>query len=235
MSADGHGALMDRVYRRQRHFYNLTRRYYLIGRDRLIRQLKSHPGDSAVSTVSGSGRNLFAFARCYPGARLFGFDASQAMLETASRAVEQAGLSARIALRHGYAEDLTPGLFAEEQAFDCAIFSYSLSMIPDWRRAVSQADTALSAGGRLHIVDFGDLAGLGRFGASALRYWLRLFHVEPRAEILRALEEQQRLQSGLDLWISPGRYAFLCSAGRNRFPGLGQPNVAGQPQPQSNS
>lgn len=221
MSVDGHGALMDRVYRRQRHFYNLTRRYYLIGRDRLIRGLDLGPGDSAVEIGCGTARNLIAIALLYPGTRLFGLDASQAMLETAALAVERAGLSARITLRHGYAEHLTPGFFGEERAFGRAIFSYSLSMIPDWRSAVMAANVALSPEGRLHIVDFGDLEGLGRFGAAALRYWLRQFHVEPRAEILRALEAHQRAERPLDLWISPGRYAFLCSAGRDRLPRLG--------------
>jgi S-adenosylmethionine-diacylgycerolhomoserine-N-methlytransferase len=221
MSGDGHGALMDRVYRRQRYFYNLTRRYYLIGRDRLIRRLDLGPADSAVEIGCGTARNLIAIARRYPGAYLFGLDASQAMLETAARAVERAGLAARITLRLGYAEHLTPGLFGEQQPFDCAIFSYSLSMIPDWRSAMTAANAALSAEGRLHIVDFGDLAGLGRFGAAALRFWLRQFHVEPRAEILLALEAHQRAVPPLDLWISPGRYAFLCSAGRDRFPQLG--------------
>ena len=27
---------MDRIYRRQRHVYDFTRKYYLLGRDRLI-------------------------------------------------------------------------------------------------------------------------------------------------------------------------------------------------------
>ena len=31
------GEKMDRIYRVQRHFYDLTRKYYLLGRDRLIR------------------------------------------------------------------------------------------------------------------------------------------------------------------------------------------------------
>ena len=30
---------MDRIYRRQRHVYDLTRKYYLLGRDRLIADL----------------------------------------------------------------------------------------------------------------------------------------------------------------------------------------------------
>ena len=37
----GHAALMDRVYRRQRYIYDLTRKYYLFGRDRMIRELAS--------------------------------------------------------------------------------------------------------------------------------------------------------------------------------------------------
>jgi S-adenosylmethionine-diacylgycerolhomoserine-N-methlytransferase len=221
MSGDGHGALMDRVYRRQRYFYNLTRRYYLIGRDRLIRGLDLGPTDSAVEIGCGTARNLIAIARRYPGARLFGLDASQAMLETAARAVGRAGLTTRITLRHGYAEHLTPAFFGEQQPFDRAIFSYSLSMIPDWRSAMRAANAALSAEGRLHIVDFGDFAGLGRLGAGALKFWLRQFHVEPRAEILRVLEAHQQPEPLFDLWISPGRYAFLCSGGRNEPAGLG--------------
>jgi len=35
-AAADHGAAMDRIYRRQRHFYDLTRKYYLFGRDTLI-------------------------------------------------------------------------------------------------------------------------------------------------------------------------------------------------------
>ncbi len=31
-----HATLMDRVYKRQRHFYDATRKYYLLGRDPMI-------------------------------------------------------------------------------------------------------------------------------------------------------------------------------------------------------
>ena len=34
-----HAALMDSVYRRQRHIYDLTRKYFLFGRDTLIEGL----------------------------------------------------------------------------------------------------------------------------------------------------------------------------------------------------
>lgn len=203
-------ALMDGVYRRQRHFYNLTRRYYLVGRDQLICGLAAGPEQTAVEVGCGTARNLIAMARRYPSAHFFGLDASAFMLETATKAVARAGLSDRVMLQHGYAESLSPQMFGKARGFDRVVFSYSLSMIPDWRRALVAADDALAPGGRLHIVDFGDFAGLGRLGASALRLWLRHFHVEPRNEILRTLE-QAPPGLGDALWIAPGRYAFLWS------------------------
>jgi S-adenosylmethionine-diacylgycerolhomoserine-N-methlytransferase len=224
---------MDRVYGRQRYFYNLTRRYYLIGRDRLIRKLDLRPGQSVVEIGCGTARNLIAIARRYPQARLFGLDASQAMLETAEADVAHAGLADRIALIHGYAEALAPHVFGETRGFDATVFSYSLSMIPDWRAALAAANAALAPTGRTHIVDFGDLSGLGRLGEAALRFWLRQFHVEPRAEILHFLENEAPGNMRTNLWVSPGRYAFLWSG--NRFPHLGLANVAGQPQAAGNS
>jgi len=228
---------MDRVYRRQRHVYDWTRRYYLIGRDRLIRRLQLKPGDKAVEVGCGTARNLIAVARLYPGTRLFGLDASHAMLATAARAVSGARLEERITLVQGYAEALSPEVLGEVRPLDCAIFSYSLSMIPDWRRALTAAIGSLSPAGRLHIVDFGDLSGLGRLGAGALRFWLRHFHVEPRAEILRALEGTAggpQKPSG-NLWISPGRYAFIWSGGPDQLSDLALTVVAAQPQAGGNS
>ena len=37
IGARDHAALMDTVYRGQRHIYDATRKYFLFGRDRLIR------------------------------------------------------------------------------------------------------------------------------------------------------------------------------------------------------
>jgi S-adenosylmethionine-diacylgycerolhomoserine-N-methlytransferase len=212
-SDPAHATLMDQVYRRQRYFYDLTRKYYLFGRDRLIREL-SLPANAAIVEVGcGTARNLIKIARRFPTARLYGLDASAEMLKTAAAAVERAGLSDRIVLRQGYAEELVPELFDRRAPFDAAIFSYSLSMIPDWQRALQAASRALNAGGKLHIVDFGDLgrAGMTR---NLLRRWLALFHVEPREELLGSLEQHA---AGAALRTLPFRYAFLFSGDRNIF------------------
>ncbi|HVV64454.1 MAG TPA: class I SAM-dependent methyltransferase [Rhizomicrobium sp.] len=201
---------MDSVYRRQRHIYDFTRRYYLFGRDRLIERIQPAPGARIVEVGCGTARNLIRLARLYPGRKLYGLDASSAMLATAQAAVERAGLKGRIVLAQGYAEALSPALFGESALFDDALFSYSLSMIPDWKQALSAAASALAPEGRVHIVDFGDLEGLPVAARKALLAWLELFHVEPRRELLQGLcgafDKSQSIQ------VLPGRYAFLFSA-----------------------
>jgi S-adenosylmethionine-diacylgycerolhomoserine-N-methlytransferase len=208
----GHAGLMDRVYRRQRHLYDFTRKYYLFGRDRLIRGLNLGPGERLVEIGCGTGRNLIAIARAYPQARLFGLDASAAMLETASLQVRRAGLGDRITLVQGLAENFSPRDFGED-GFENALFSYSLSMIPDWRGALECAQAALTAHGRVHIVDFGDLAGFPSFPRRLMRGWLAHFHVSPRTEFLDEIEAgicpHGRFQ------VLPGRYAFLFCAPPN--------------------
>ena len=43
VSADSnHAALMNSIYRRQRHIYDFTRKYYLFGRDRLIGMMRAN-------------------------------------------------------------------------------------------------------------------------------------------------------------------------------------------------
>jgi S-adenosylmethionine-diacylgycerolhomoserine-N-methlytransferase len=206
---------MDKVYRRQRFFYDLTRKYYLLGRDRAIRELELAPGARLVEVGCGTARNLVRIARQYPGTELFGLDASAEMLRTATRAIGRAGLGARVVLAPGYAEALSPALFGETKPFDAALFSYSLSMMPDWEQALRAADSALAPGGRVHIVDFGDLAGVGKGAERVLRAWLALFHVFPRSELLHRFESEPRSDKTGQLHVLPGRYSFVLTLGKS--------------------
>src|SRR5262249_28106013 len=163
----------------------------------------------------GTARNLVKIARRYPGAVLYGVDASAEMLKSAAASVDRAGLGSRIRLAHGYAEALSPGLFGETKPFDVALFSYSLSMIPDWKMALRSAAGALSANGSIRIVDFGDLKGLGRAGERLLRAWLKLFHVSPRTEIVEAMRPTgPELHAG-QFRILPAHYAYLLRLDRD--------------------
>jgi S-adenosylmethionine-diacylgycerolhomoserine-N-methlytransferase len=211
-SRANHAALMDQVYRRQRHIYDLTRKYYLLGRDRLVKELDAKAGETIVEIGCGTARNLIRIAETYPGTQLYGLDASAEMLRTASEAVARAGFSNRILLTHALADDLTPALFGLGQPFDHAIFSYSLSMIPDWHSALRTAAQSVRADGFVHVVDFGDLKSLWPLANKTLRAWLGLFHVAPRDELLSLLDSGTRTRETCTLRILPGRYAFVLKA-----------------------
>jgi len=213
LSAEAHAGLMDNVYRRQRYIYDLTRKYYLLGRDAVIRELELQPGQSLVEIGCGTARNLIAIAKRYPEARLYGLDASAEMLKTARQQLAQAGLEGRVVLIQGLAEELTPQVFGL-QAFDHALFSYSLSMIPGWREAFFAAAKAISPQGIVHIVDFGDLKTMP--GRGLMRRWLSLFHVTPREELLEALEREVG-EAGKGLNVLPGRYAFRLKLAKGKL------------------
>ena len=177
-SAPTHAALMDEVYRGQRHIYDFTRKYYLFGRDTLIAGLDARPGMRVLEVACGTGRNLAKVAKAWPGVRLFGLDISSEMLKSARAAL---GDDAR--LGEGDACAFDPQTLLGEPAFERIVLSYSLSMIPDWQGALKHAAGQLAPGGSLHVVDFGDLGGLPGPFRRALRAWLAKFHVAPRTDL----------------------------------------------------
>jgi S-adenosylmethionine-diacylgycerolhomoserine-N-methlytransferase len=190
--ADGaaHAAHMDGIYRYQRYVYDLTRKFYLLGRDRMIAGLAVPTGGTVLEVGCGTGRNLIQTARRYPNARLYGFDISRMMLETAAANVARAGLSTRITLAEGDASAFSAAALFGVPAFDRVYISYAVSMIPPWRAAVAQGYAAVAPGGSLHIVDFSQQADLPGWFKRGLHAWLAKFSVEPRADLeaeLRAL------------------------------------------------
>ncbi len=172
--------LMDRMYRRQRHIYDATRKYYLLGRDDAIAALAPLPGEAVLEIGCGTGRNLVAIARRFPNAAVYGLDVSSAMLATARVAIRRAGLDGRVRLAQGDASGFDPQTLFGRAAFDRVLVSYALSMIPPWREALAQAIDVVADGGALQIVDFGDQAGLPRLLRAALRRWLAALDVTPR-------------------------------------------------------
>ena len=172
--------LMDRIYRRQRHLYDSTRKYYLLGRDRLIERLSPPSGGRVLEIGCGTARNLVAAAGVYPHARFYGIDISAAMIETARAKVARSGLSPRIRLACGDATGFDTQLLFGVPGFSRVFLSYSLSMIPQWRVALAQSLACLLPGGELHVVDFGDQEQLPPWFRRGLRIWLAQFHVDPR-------------------------------------------------------
>lgn len=184
-----HGALMDQVYRRQRLFYDATRKYYLLGRDFTLRQLIPGTGAHILEIACGTGRNLQQIDMRYPGRHLYGLDISSEMLRSA-----RAKLGEQAKLAQGDACDFDPLDLFGRAKFDCIVMSYCVSMIPHWQSAIQEAVNHLAPGGELHIVDFGDQSRMPRWFDRRLRGWLARFHVVPRDDLHRTLNGGQEAQ-----------------------------------------
>ncbi len=65
---DDQAAAMDRMYRVTRHIYDFTRRYYLLGRDRMLADVTTGPETATLEVGCGTARNLIRLAgRPTPG------------------------------------------------------------------------------------------------------------------------------------------------------------------------
>jgi S-adenosylmethionine-diacylgycerolhomoserine-N-methlytransferase len=188
--------LMDATYALHRHFYDFTRKFYLLGRDRLIRRLAPPTGGTVLEIGCGTARNLILAAKQWPDARFHGFDISEAMLDTARKSVAKNGLSDKVTLAQGDAGNFDVQTLFGLDKVDRVFMSYTISMIPPWIEAIELGARALAPGGSLHIVDFGQYERLPGFLKRLHFKSLNDFHVYPRRElpaVLKRIAEQQGL------------------------------------------
>jgi S-adenosylmethionine-diacylgycerolhomoserine-N-methlytransferase len=186
MSADA-AASMDRMYRYQRYIYDITRRYYLLGRQTMIDRLDVPPNGTVLEIGCGTGWNMVRVGRAYPTAKLYGFDIANVMLETAAQSVAKGGIKNPVALKQADATAFDAAALFGVPAFDRVYASYTLSMIPGWTTVLDRALDHVAPGGSFHIVDFGaghDLPAVARKG---LHTWLSQFHVTPRTTMREEL------------------------------------------------
>ncbi len=217
-----HAERLQAFYGPQAEGYDRFRERLLQGREALVRLLDPPPGARVVELGAGTGRNLLYF-----GPRLAGFasvelvDLCPALLEQARQ--RTAGM-ANVRLVESDAVSYRP-----DQPVDAVYFSYSLTMIPDWRRAVLNAVHMLQPGGKLGVVDFyvSDAeGGPGRVRHHALTrwFWPRWFGhdgVHPTPEHLRLLcqrlPDHQVLERRASVPYLPGlKVPYYLFVGRRR-------------------
>ena len=207
---------MDRMYRHQRYFYDLTRKYYLFGRDRLIAQMNVQTGENVLEVGCGTGRNLIILAQKNPAANFFGLDASGEMLKTAQAKIDAENLK-NITLETALADTFSyRETFDLAEPFDTIFFSYSISMIPVWRESIQNALANLKSGRSFYIVDFYDQKDLPRWFQKVLRGWLKKFHVQFWGDLMPYLEDLEKQGVGkLKITSVAKRYAFIAEFQKN--------------------
>ena len=209
---------LNNLYRFQRHFYDLTRRFFLFGRDDLLRQMNVQPQERVLEVGCGTGRNLLKLSQIEPQARIYGLDAADEMLKTAGAKIDRQNKQKDIILRQGLAEEFDYlNTFRLDMPFDKIFISYSLSMFPAWQEAIKNALENLQPNGDLYILDFWDGASLPVWFNRLLRWWLALFKVYARPEFLEFLKDLRTENAG-ELTVTPvgRRYAFIAHFQKNK-------------------
>ena len=172
-----HAERLQKFYAPQAVRYDAFRERLLHGRRELIERLAIAPGSTVIDMGGGTGRNLDYFgARMLSLARVEVVDLCPALLEQARRRCER-WPDVAVAVEAD-ATTYRPSIGVNRA--DCVIFSYSLTMIPDWRRAINNALRILRPGGLIGVVDFrvsrrDPPPGFSRHGAVARQFWPRWF------------------------------------------------------------
>lgn len=169
-----HAERLQRFYAPQAHRYDAFREGLLHGRRSLIEALAPPPGARVVELGGGTGRNLdFLGPRLLSLEHMDIVDLCPALLAQAQeRATRWPGV-----VRTILADACS---YRPAHPVDCVYFSYSLSMIPDWRAALDNAIGMLRPGGLIGAVDFhvsraAPPAGFAKHGRLARTLWPRWF------------------------------------------------------------
>jgi S-adenosylmethionine-diacylgycerolhomoserine-N-methlytransferase len=192
-------AFLNRYYGISRHFYDVTRKYYLFGRDEALRELAADRRWTRLLEIGpGTGRNITRLHELRPDAEVGGVEASDAMLEHARTRCPYARLE------HGFAEDAPLAAILSGPP-DRILFSYCLSMVEGQHRALSHTRAALAPAGEVVVVDFADFDGLPEGVSRVFRAYLGAFHVHPLDDAV--LSEAKSVRFG------PGRYYVVARFG----------------------
>lgn len=168
-----HAQRLQDFYAPQAERYDGFREHLLHGRCELIDRIDARPGDRVVEMGGGTGRNLLYF-----GDRLHAFSHID-LVDLCPAMLAQARLRTRNWLNVTIVEGDATRWRPVQQA-DHVFFSYSLTMIPDWQKAIDNAISILKPGGSLGVVDFyvsprEPMRGRARHGAVTRWFWRRWF------------------------------------------------------------
>ena len=149
---------MLRFYQRHARIYDLSRWLFLCKRHAAVTACALHPGDTVMEIGCGTGYNFLRLQHAVAASgQIIGVDLSPAMLARAEQRISRHGWQNVDLIR---ANGETVQLKAR---VDAVLFSYSLTMIPDWQAAVVSAVSHLKPGGRLVVLDFAGYAKMSNF------------------------------------------------------------------------
>jgi S-adenosylmethionine-diacylgycerolhomoserine-N-methlytransferase len=138
---------LQAFYEPQAQRYDAFRERLLRGRSELVERLPAPTGGVIVELGGGTGSNIDRF-----GPRLASLK-RYVLVDLCRALLDQAALRAR---SHPNVQlvEADVASYRYDEPVDCVFLSYALTMIDDWRAALSNALAMLKPGGTLGVVDF---------------------------------------------------------------------------------
>ena len=200
---EGSGAMFDAIAER----YDFVNRVISFGIDQRWRRATARalelPADARVlDLATGTSDLAIQVVRESPGAHVIGVDPSIRMLEFGRRKLERLGLSDRIELEPGDAEQLR----FEDRSVDGVCIAFGIRNVPDRSRALREMARVTRLGGRIAILELSEPRG-GLMGAMAR------FHIHTVVPYVGALlsgvKEYQYLQRSIAAFPPAAEFADL--------------------------
>lgn len=145
-----HQERLESFYSGQAKGYDDFRRRMLHSRQEMIQSVPVPEGGIWIDFGAGTGENAEHIGPSISSLKkMYLVDLSTSLLQQAQARVDARGWTNVFPVCHD-ATTFVP----EEGGADAVTFSYSLTMIPDWFRAIDQAWSLLKPGGTIGVVDF---------------------------------------------------------------------------------
>ena len=145
-----HSDWLNRFYQTQADDYDSFRKRFLKGREELWNSIPIPKDGIWVDMGGGTGSNMAGFRdNLKELQKVYIVDLAKPLLDIADQRIQKAGWTNVETVE----ADATKWVPPDGQA-DVVTFSYSLTMIPDWFKAIDQAYRILKPGGTIGVVDF---------------------------------------------------------------------------------
>lgn len=120
-------------------------------RRRVVRILRKSNPDMVMDIATGTGDLAIAMARRIKDVRILGIDLSEEMLAVARQKIESEGVSDRIEVKKGDAENLT---FVDSETMDAATVAFGVRNFENLEKGLAEIYRTLRTGGKLIVLEF---------------------------------------------------------------------------------
>ncbi len=147
MSESKHSDNLIRHYKKDAEIYDLNRRFFLFGRDRLIKIIGEYLSPSSILEIGcGTGANLVKLNRSFPNSMITGLDLSMEMLKIANKKL---GGFSNVSLINEVFDQNTC-----LPKYDLILCSYTISTAPNMNVFLNTVHQHLADHGHFACVDF---------------------------------------------------------------------------------